>query len=169
MSIVSKRVRYALHGLAFLARHDESEDPVPFEMILAYLRAYSQRLTLSPSYIAKVFQDVSRAGLTVAVPGPHGGYRLAAPAEKLSLIKVVEALDGPLGSECCLLSVGNCTQQGRCGVRLLVQQAESAYYDFFAGETVASLSKKMTFPDLDRPVGENPPPIQIGESGPSNS
>ena len=63
MSLVSKRTRYALHGLAFIAAH-AGDGHMSLDSIIAYLRDYSQRLTLSPGYIAKIFQQVSRSGLT---------------------------------------------------------------------------------------------------------
>ncbi|MGD8375154.1 MAG: Rrf2 family transcriptional regulator [Acidobacteriota bacterium] len=148
MPLISKKARYALHGLGYLA-HAAGGSPVPFQEILAYLRAYSQRLTLSPPYIAKVFHEVSRAGFVEAVPGPGGGYRLARPAKEIPLIRIVEALDGPVLTECCLLSVGSCPQDGACGFGGLVQEAEQQFYDFFRRETVASLARKMQFPSPD--------------------
>jgi len=144
MPLVSKRTRYAFHGLAYLATY-ASEDPLPLDAVLQYLRGYSHRLTLSPGYIGKIFQQISRAGLTESVPGPRGGYRLARPAEEIRLVEVVEALEGPLLTECCLLSVGTCEDQHACGVKDKVQQAEMAFHRFFSTETLASLAASMTF------------------------
>jgi Rrf2 family protein len=147
MAFLSKRTRYVLHGLAFLATAPPDE-VVPFDKILRYLRDYSQKLTLSPSYIAKMFQEISRAGFAHAIPGPKGGYRLARDPEDISLIEIIETLDGPILSECCLLSVGPCPQTATCGIRKIFHKAELSYYQFFENETVASLAKGMTFPDL---------------------
>ncbi len=147
MPLISKKARYALHGLGYIARHSDG-DPVPFAVILEYLKAYSKRLSLSPGYIAKVFQEVSRAGLTEAVSGPRGGYRLARRPEDIRLIEVIEATDGPQLTACCLLSMGDCDQQGSCGVGAVVREAEQVFYNFFRTETVATLARKMTFPDL---------------------
>lgn len=152
MSLISKRARYALHGLAYIA-HAGGAGPVSFEEILRYLKAYAGRLTLSPSYIAKIFQEVSRAGLTEAASGPHGGYQLARDPERMSLIEVIEALDGPRTSACCLLSVGDCPEQKVCGVRTISQEAEAAFYARFERETVASLARRMSFPDLGQADG----------------
>ena len=145
MPLISKKSRYALHGLGYVA-HASKAGPVPFHSILAYLRAYSQHLTLSPAYIAKVFQEVSRAGFVEAIPGPRGGYRLARPADEISLIRVVEALEGPMLTECCLLSAGTCPSEGSCGFGALIQEAEHVFYDFFRRETVASMVGRMNFP-----------------------
>lgn len=45
-------------------------------------------------YLAKHLQALSRAGILEAVPGPRGGYRLARPATEISVLDVVEAIDG---------------------------------------------------------------------------
>ena len=149
MALISKKARYALHGLGYIARHSDGE-PVPFNTILLYLKAYSKRLSLSPGYIAKVFREVCRAGLTEAVSGPHGGYRLARRPQEIHLIEIIEAVDGPQRTACCLLSMGECDQQGECGVGAVVRQAEQVFYDFFRTETVATLARKMKFPDLSQ-------------------
>jgi Rrf2 family protein len=143
---LSKRARYAFHGLAYIAAFSRGK-PVPFDEILAYLRAYSQSLTLSPTYIAKIFQTVSRAGLTEAVPGPNGGYQLSRDPGRIRLVDIIETLDGPMLSECCLMAVGECPRQGRCGVRSVIREAELAQYRIYERETLASLSEKVDFPE----------------------
>lgn len=146
MRSLSKKTRYAFHGLAYIAAFSDGK-PVPFDEILAYMRAYAQKLTLSPGYIAKIFQDVSRAGFTQATQGPGGGYQLARPAESIRMVEIIEMLDGPMVSECCILSVGNCSRQVGCGVRSVIREAELAQYRVFERETLASLAEKVEFPD----------------------
>ena len=46
------------------------------------------------AYLAKHLQALSRAGILEALPGPRGGYRLARPAAEITVLDVVEALDG---------------------------------------------------------------------------
>ena len=146
MKSLSKKTRYAFHGLAYLAAFSRGK-PVPFDEILAYLRAYSQKLTLSPGYIAKIFQDVARAGLTQAMSGPGGGYLLVRPPEEISMVEIIESLEGPLVSQCCLLSVGDCPRQSVCGVRSIIRESELAQYRVFERETLATLAAKVEFPD----------------------
>lgn len=142
MSLLSRKARYALHGLAYIAVTGDGE-AVSFDEVLSYLRTSSPRLALSQSYIAKIFQEISRAGFTVALSGPRGGYQLARPADRIRLLDVVESVDGPLESDCCLLSVGPCSRQPACGFRGIMQEAEQAFFEVMKKETLASLAKKM--------------------------
>lgn len=46
------------------------------------------------AYLAKHLQAMSRAGIVEATQGPHGGYRLARPPAEVTVLDVVEAIDG---------------------------------------------------------------------------
>jgi Rrf2 family protein len=50
---------------------------------------------VSTSYLLKHLQALAGAGILQSVPGPKGGYRLARPLEKLSLLDIVMAIEGP--------------------------------------------------------------------------
>ena len=50
---------------------------------------------VSPSYLLKHLQALAGAGLLQSVPGPKGGYRLARDPEKITLLDVVLAVEGP--------------------------------------------------------------------------
>jgi len=138
----SKRARYALHGVGFLAYH-HPRAPVPFSEILAYLEEYSSEAALSHGYLAKTFQELSRAGIVRTVTGRKGGYALARPPQEVRLLDLVVALDGGPTEGCCLLSVGGCSNQSGCGVNEVICNAERALAEFLGSETAASLAAKM--------------------------
>ncbi len=168
MPLISKRTRYAFHGMAFLSVFAR-EQPLPLDAVLEYLRGYSGSLTLSPGYIVKIFQQLTRAGLTESVSGPRGGYRLARPATAVRLIDILEALEGPQMTECCLLSVGTCQDANSCAVRDRIHRAELAFHQLLAAETVASLADGMTFrqpPAARMPAASRRSP---GSRGPKSS
>ena len=145
MAIISKKARYAFHGLAYVARFSNGS-AVPFDEVLAYLKDYSPNLTLSSGYIAKIFQSISRSGIMESISGPSGGYRLARDPETIPLLEVVEALDGPLRNDCCLLSVGGCPEQKNCGVNHLIHECEMIFIQFLMTNTVATVSSRMSVP-----------------------
>ena len=140
--MISKRARYALHGVSFLA-NKYSEPPVSFGEILDYLKVYSEKLSFSSGYISKIFQELSRAGIIRALVGRNGGYSLARHPADIRVIEIVSAMDGYPIEECCLLSVGgSCSNQNTCSVNQLILQAQNQFYSFLSSETAESLSKK---------------------------
>jgi Rrf2 family protein len=82
---------YAVHALAHLAAAGEKR------LVLSYdiARAWG----ISERYLPKVLRRLVRAQLVRSRKAPHGGYRLARPAARITLLEVVEAVDGPLRGE----------------------------------------------------------------------
>jgi Rrf2 family protein len=54
----------------------------------------------SPEFLAKILRELVRARVLRSVKGPGGGYRLARPLSRVTLLEVVEAVDGPLDNHC---------------------------------------------------------------------
>lgn len=71
---------------------------------------------ISESYLLKHLRALTAHGVTEAVPGPRGGYRLARPAIEVSMLEVVEAIDGPGPSFVCreIRRKGDVTTKGAC-------------------------------------------------------
>ena len=67
--------------------------------------------------VAKVLRPLARAGLVEGFRGAGGGYRLAREPARISLVEIVEAMEGPLGMTECSLHAGNCGLEDSCGVR----------------------------------------------------
>ena len=102
---------------------------------------------VSPSYLLKHLQAMAGAGLLDSVPGPKGGYRLARPADKITLLDVVLAVEGPEPAFRC----GEIRQRGPspvaahffkspCAVNAAMLKAERAYRAELKKITVADLS-----------------------------
>ncbi|GLQ89659.1 SUF system Fe-S cluster assembly regulator [Dyella flagellata] len=67
--------------------------------------------------VSKLLKSLGHAGLVDSFRGVNGGYRLARPAQQISLAAIVEAIEGPLGMTECTLSEGQCEREAQCGVR----------------------------------------------------
>jgi len=99
-----------------------------------------------PAYLAKQLQALVRAGVLVAGPGPRGGFRLARPATDVTLLQIVEAVDGASPFYQC----NELRQQGRgavppeqcrrtCALAARMADAEAAWRESLAGVTVADI------------------------------
>ena len=78
-------IRHALYAVIDLARSTET-DPISVASI-------AQRRRIPETALAKVFQRLVRSGLVVGMRGPHGGYRLARPAEEITVLDVMNVFE----------------------------------------------------------------------------
>jgi len=81
---ISTRGRYALRMMLDIARHGAQEAPVS-------LASVSERTGLSHGYLEQVALALRGAGLVRGVAGRYGGYKLAIPAEKITIRDEPEA------------------------------------------------------------------------------
>src|SRR5580698_5103844 len=86
------------------------------------------------AYLAKTLQALTRAGVAEAVPGRHGGYRLARPASAVTMLEVVEAIEGDEPAFRCteIRRRGPARMPARaytavCGVTAAMRRAEEAW------------------------------------------
>ena len=81
-------------------------------------RELSEQTGIPRPTVVKVLKDLSRHGLLVSVRGVHGGYRLARPADEMSILSVIEAMDGPMSLTACAHHSGpSCDHEGHCQIR----------------------------------------------------
>src|SRR5215212_258237 len=84
MAHLTTSVEYGIHCLLWLV---ESEAP-PSSRDLAELQG------ISPSFLAKIFPKLEKAGIVAASEGVRGGYRLARPPDEISILEIVDAIEG---------------------------------------------------------------------------
>ena len=82
--MLSQTVEYALRAAVFLA----SEAPTP-----RTAQQIAEATSVPPGYLAKVLQQLVKAGLTSSRRGLHGGFLLARPAPQIPVLDVVNAVD----------------------------------------------------------------------------
>jgi FeS assembly SUF system regulator len=99
----------------------------------------AEQAGLEAPTVAKLLKPLAQAGLVAAFRGTHGGYRLARPAEDISLIAVVEAMEGPLGMTECSLHGGSCGIEQSCGVRANWRRINDVVADALRGVSLAQM------------------------------
>ncbi len=104
---LSKRGDYVMRSAISLARAFDSGRPRKIREVVADTE-------LPRTFASQILADLVRAGLAVSKAGRDGGYRLARPPEKISVLEVVEAAEGPLRAERCALGDGPCRWESVC-------------------------------------------------------
>ena len=72
---------------------------------------------IPPSFLAKIISQLSIAGLLHTSRGARGGVTLAREAKDITLLEVVEAIDGPIQLNECVANNGTCTFEDDCPLR----------------------------------------------------
>jgi Rrf2 family protein len=98
------------------------------------------------SFLSKVLQKLVMAGFVQSRRGSGGGFELAQPAEQISLLKVVEAIDGPLHLNLCVMGGPGCSRHARCAVHPAWERAQAAVVQVLDGTSFADLSREPGVP-----------------------
>jgi len=89
--------------------------------------------------VAKLLKPLAQAGLVAGFRGSNGGYRLARAAAGISLVEIVEAMEGPLGMTECSLHAGACGIEHSCGVRANWRRINDVVADALRGVSLAQM------------------------------
>lgn len=144
---LSDGVEQAIHCVALLAGLS------PNGVLAA--SALAEYHGVSTTYLLKHLQALSAAGLLQSVPGPKGGYRLARQPDKITLLDIVLAVEGPEPAFRCAeirqrgpLPLDQRFFKGPCAINAAMLKAEQAYRAELRKVSIADLAK-----DPGTPVG----------------
>ena len=108
---ITRQADYALRAMLFLAKL-ESTDRAATSQI-------AEEQHIPPSFLAKIISQLSIAGLIHTSRGARGGVLLARPPEDISILEVIEAIDGPIALNECTHVKGGCTFGDECPLKPL--------------------------------------------------
>lgn len=100
---ISTKTYYAIRALAFLAKKNAPSS----------VREISEKENLPLEYLEKIFQVLRKADLVTSQRGVSGGYALAHPANKISLLTILSKLEGPIFTFPCFSESG-CSRVHSC-------------------------------------------------------
>ena len=142
MALYGAAVESGLHCLLYLI--DPTDEGRPSSKDLAEFQG------VSPSSVAKLFTQLEKAGIVTATEGVEGGFSLARPAATITVLDVVDALEGdkPLFQcrdirENCALYRDDKTRRpsrGVCEIHQIMLDAEQRMRDELDGRTLADLA-----------------------------
>jgi Rrf2 family protein len=138
---ITRQADYAVRAVLYLAQLG------PGQRASTARVSWEQKIPVS--FLAKIVAQLAVAGVLRTTRGAHGGVWLARPAETISLLEVVEAIDGPLALNACVLEPAACELSGNCPVRAVWCEAQA---------DLAQRLAQATFGQLARPAHLAPEP-----------
>ena len=115
-----------------LAKYGSTETVVSRQVIADYGN-------IPTHFLAKIAQQLSRAGIIEIRQGSKGGYRLLVPPEKLTLLAVIEAIIGEIFLNDCVIRPASCKASSSCAVNKVWLQARDQLRQTLAQVNFADL------------------------------
>lgn len=103
----------------------------------------------TPGFLSQVLTPLVSAGWIHSEPGPSGGYSLAAELGSLSVLDIIEAVEGPTDSGRCVLENRSCSDASPCVIHHAWQRARGQLVDELTRIRLSSLTPEA----LARAVG----------------
>ncbi|MGO4377921.1 RrF2 family transcriptional regulator [Pseudoduganella sp. RAF53_2] len=145
MSHISSATEYVLHCLLYL---DERNSGVRE----ASVRDLAELQGVPVDYLAKLFTKLTKAGIVSATEGVKGGFTLARPADDITVLEVVDAVEGEKALFDCREIRARCAvygdnppasaTRGVCGIHAVMLEADQRMREVLAGHTVGALASR---------------------------
>jgi Rrf2 family protein len=122
---ITQESDYALRILTALAEHKSVVDA----------NSLSEETSVTLRFTLKILHKLSQAGFVKSYKGTAGGYALAIPADQISILSIVECIDGPIAINHCLEKDCPCTRMD--------MQKHNCYFHLLFREINDSISEKL--------------------------
>ncbi len=133
--MLSKRGDYVVRSAICLANGFEADSP-------RKLRQVSAEMGVPRTFVSQILGDLVQAGIATSYFGANGGYRLSRPPEEVTLLEVVEAGEGSLESDTCVLGDEPCRWESVCPLHETWSAATEAMKFELANTTLATLVER---------------------------
>src|ERR1022692_2843921 len=133
--LYSRSAEYAIRAVVHLAAL------APGDYALA--KTIAAETGIPSHFLAKILQELARDGFLKSSKGPGGGFRLGQTAEDISMLRIVEAVDGPGRFDRCIGGSPECNDRAACGMHDSWKALRSRIIDYLGGTSVADLAKAL--------------------------
>jgi Rrf2 family protein len=135
---ISRRTDYGVRVILDLATLSPNERTSTHDI--------ADRQSIPAPFLAKIISQLSLSGLVKTHRGAGGGVSLGRPASEISLLNVIEALDGPLRLNRCVIEPSACPRDGHCPVHHIWAAAQQELAALLGDTTFSELAESE--PDL---------------------
>jgi Rrf2 family protein len=105
------------------------------------LAALAEAAEVPATFMSKVLQSLVRARLIASCPGVNGGFELMASPSQVSILDIVEAIDGPLQLNLCVTTPPGCEREPWCAAHLVWAKAQQAMMKILRSATIGKLAQ----------------------------
>ena len=134
--MLSATCKYGIRAVIFIASKPEARANTG-------LKEIAEKLSIPQPYLAKILQVLAKRKILHSTKGPHGGFYLLIPAEKLTQMDIIEAIDGRNFFDSCYITGERCNldrpDDGRCVLHNDLRAEKIHLEKFFSSKTISQL------------------------------
>ncbi|WP_297794504.1 Rrf2 family transcriptional regulator [uncultured Eudoraea sp.] len=143
--MLSNSSKYALKAVIYLALHTDVNNKMLAKDI-------SERINVPKAYMAKLLQGLAKRKIISSAKGPKGGFYSNPSNKNVTLLEVVEVIDGEKKLESCFLGLDDCNEHKPCPIHSLISPSRSKMIALLESTTIYDLSKDLELNKVFLPV-----------------
>ena len=133
--IYSRSAEYAIRAFVHLADVEEGK--------YAMVKNIAAEGDIPAHFLAKILQQLARKGFLRSSKGPTGGFALRMPPEEISMLQIIDAVDGLNDFHRCPAGMAECNDDQPCGMHDSWKALRSRIIEYLEVTTIAVLAKSM--------------------------
>lgn len=131
---ITRAAEYAIRGVLYLCEQPEGA--------VCLLNEISERQKIPPSFLSKIFQNLARVGIVSSSRGTGGGFTLTKDPRDITLLDVIEAIEGPISLNVCLTNGQACERRTLCAVHFVWREAQDHLLELLKNKSFAELAEE---------------------------
>lgn len=131
---ITRQTEYAIRTMLELAKSPEE---------VLSTRYISERQDIPEDFLKKTIKLLALADLVITQRGTGGGVRLAKPAEQITMLDIITAVEGPICLNVCLAPAYDCPNQPTCPSRQVFKKAQDALVAELQKQSLAEMLKAL--------------------------
>jgi Rrf2 family protein len=129
---LSKKTDYALMAIQYMASKGLGR--------VVNTKEIAEEYRIPVELLAKVLQKLGKKGLIVSQNGPKGGYLLAKSSDSISVLSIIQAIEGHVGiTECYHNEDSQCMQMARCNIRTPLRNIQNSIYSLLDSMSIEDM------------------------------
>lgn len=136
--LITRAGDYGLQGMVHLATLPKDKD--------AYVAEIARNCGVPASFLAKIFQNLSKVGLVRSQRGAKGGFNLARKPSEITVLEILESIEGNIYLNRCLISEDECPKRPTCNAHLVFKEAQKAIRKVLSSYTLQDLVNGQKLP-----------------------
>jgi Rrf2 family protein len=130
--MLSNTSKYAIRAVIYLAVHSEQNRKIGIKQI-------SKELGIPTPFLGKILQTLAKHKILSSTKGPHGGFGMGKKASDISLIEIVDIIDGRDLFTKCLIRLDDCDADEPCSMHSKYAEIRKDLLNLFERQKISEL------------------------------